>query len=211
MHATSEPVVERKEPVRNQSSLLESVTDFNDEVIERVKHAAGPLSLLVPYEGVNNYLKVVNDYDKQPTWLDRLGLFWTKLLTTALTTVCVFAGVLTCLESGCEPAKTLAIDPPVRSNRVRDAVQRPIKNGLYKPFAWFLTKALKRLLHAILNDEAGLCFIAEMVCLQPASANPIKSPVLPTQGGGRVVPGNRSLIVSLHWHTARTSSERTHG
>ena len=24
--------------------------------------------------GANDYLKVVNDYDKQPTWLDRLGL-----------------------------------------------------------------------------------------------------------------------------------------
>jgi hypothetical protein len=73
--ATSEPVVEGKEPVRNQSSLLESVTDFNDEVIKSAKHAAGPLSLLVPYEGINDYLKVVNDYDKQPTWADRLGLF----------------------------------------------------------------------------------------------------------------------------------------
>jgi hypothetical protein len=72
--ATSEPVVERKEPVRNQSSLLESVTDFGDEVIKSAKHAAGPLSLLVPYEGINDYLKVVNDEDKQPTWLDRLGL-----------------------------------------------------------------------------------------------------------------------------------------
>ena len=72
--ATSEPVVERKEPVRNQSSLLESVTDFGDEVIKSAKHAAGPLSLLVPYEGVNNYLKTVNDEDRQPTWWDRLGL-----------------------------------------------------------------------------------------------------------------------------------------
>ena len=27
-----------------------------------------------PYGGGNEYLKVVNDYDKQPTWLDRLGL-----------------------------------------------------------------------------------------------------------------------------------------
>jgi len=72
--ATSEPVVERKEPVRNQSSLLESVTDFGDEVIKSAKHAAGPLSLLVPFEGINDYLKVVNDYDRQPTWMDRLGL-----------------------------------------------------------------------------------------------------------------------------------------
>lgn len=31
-------------------------------------------SLQMPYEGANEYLKVVNDYDKQPTWLDRLGL-----------------------------------------------------------------------------------------------------------------------------------------
>lgn len=69
--ATKEPVVKKR---NNQSSLLESVTDFNDEVIKSVKHAAGPLSLLVPYEGINDYLKVVNDYDKQPTWLDRLGL-----------------------------------------------------------------------------------------------------------------------------------------
>ena len=30
--------------------------------------------LRMPYEGANEYLKVVNDYDKQPTWLDRLGL-----------------------------------------------------------------------------------------------------------------------------------------
>lgn len=75
-HTASEtPIVERKEPVRNQSSLLESVTDFGDEVIKSAKHAAGPLSLLVPYEGINDYLKVVNDYDKQPTWGDRLGLF----------------------------------------------------------------------------------------------------------------------------------------
>jgi hypothetical protein len=73
--ATKEPVVERREPVRNQSSLLESVTDFGDEVIKSAKHAAGPLSLLVPYEGINDYLKVVNDDDKQPTWWDRLGLF----------------------------------------------------------------------------------------------------------------------------------------
>ena len=74
-HTASEtPIVERREPVRNQSSLLESVTDFNDEVIKSVKHAAGPLSLLMPYEGINDYLKVVNDYDKQPTWWDRVGL-----------------------------------------------------------------------------------------------------------------------------------------
>ena len=31
-------------------------------------------SLQMTYEGANAYLKVVNDYDKQPTWLDRLGL-----------------------------------------------------------------------------------------------------------------------------------------
>ena len=74
--ATSEPVVERKKPVRNQSGLLESVTDFGDEVFKSVRHAAGPLAdVLMPYEGVNNYLKTVNDYDKQPTWWDRLGLF----------------------------------------------------------------------------------------------------------------------------------------
>ena len=72
--ASDTPIVERKEPVRNQSSLLESVTDFGDEVIKSAKHAAGPLSLLVPYEGINDYLKVVNDYDRQPTWMDRLGL-----------------------------------------------------------------------------------------------------------------------------------------
>jgi hypothetical protein len=70
-NATKEPVVKKR---NNQSSLLESVTDFNDEVIESVKHAAGPLSLLMPYEGINDYLKVVNDNDKQPTWMDRLGL-----------------------------------------------------------------------------------------------------------------------------------------
>ena len=32
------------------------------------------MSLLMPYEGINDYLKVVNDYDRQPTWMDRLGL-----------------------------------------------------------------------------------------------------------------------------------------
>lgn len=73
--ASDKPIVERKEPVRNQSSLLESVTDFGDEVFKSVRHAAGPLAeVLMPYEGVNNYLKTVNDYDKQPTWRDRLGL-----------------------------------------------------------------------------------------------------------------------------------------
>jgi hypothetical protein len=73
--ATSEPVVERKEPVNNQSSLLEGVTDFADDVFESFKDAAGPVgSLLMPFEGINDYLKVVNDYDKQPTWWDRLGL-----------------------------------------------------------------------------------------------------------------------------------------
>jgi hypothetical protein len=70
-NATKEPVIKKR---NNQSSLLESVTDFGDEVIENFKHAAGPLSLLMPYEGINDYLKVVNDYDKQPTWMDRLGL-----------------------------------------------------------------------------------------------------------------------------------------
>lgn len=75
-HTASEtPIVERKEPVRNQSGLLEAVTDFGDEVFKSVRHAAGPLAdVFMPYEGVNNYLKTVNDYDKQPTWWDRLGL-----------------------------------------------------------------------------------------------------------------------------------------
>ena len=73
--ASDTPIVERKEPVRNQSGLLESVTDFGDEVFKSVRHAAGPLAdVLMPYEGVNNYLKAVNDYDRQPTWWDRLGL-----------------------------------------------------------------------------------------------------------------------------------------
>ena len=75
-HTASEtPIVERKEPVRNQSGLLESVTDFGDEVFKSVRHAAGPLAdVFMPYEGVNNYLKTVNDADRQPTWWDRLGL-----------------------------------------------------------------------------------------------------------------------------------------
>jgi len=75
-HTASEtPIVERKKPVRNQSGLLESVTDFGDEVFKSVRHAAGPLAdVFMPYEGVNNYLKTVNDYDKQPTWWDRLGI-----------------------------------------------------------------------------------------------------------------------------------------
>jgi hypothetical protein len=73
--ATKEPVVERREPVNNQSSLLEGVTDFADDVFTNFKDAAGPIgSLLMPFEGVNDYLKVVNDNDKKPTWWDRLGL-----------------------------------------------------------------------------------------------------------------------------------------
>jgi hypothetical protein len=73
--ATKEPVVERREPVNNQSSLLEGVTDFADDVFTNFKDAAGPIgSLLMPFEGINDYLKVVNDNDKQPTWWDRLGL-----------------------------------------------------------------------------------------------------------------------------------------
>jgi hypothetical protein len=73
--ATSEPVVEKRKEVNNQSSLLEGVTDFGDEVFKSVRHAAGPLAdVLMPYEGVNNYLKTVNDADRQPTWWDRLGL-----------------------------------------------------------------------------------------------------------------------------------------
>ena len=73
--ATKEPVVERREPVNNQSSLLEGVTDFADNVFTNFKNAAGPVgSLLMPFEGINDYLKVVNDNDKQPTWMDRLGL-----------------------------------------------------------------------------------------------------------------------------------------
>jgi hypothetical protein len=75
-HTASEtPIVERKEPVRNQSGLLESFTDFGDEVFKSVRHAAGPVAdVLMPYEGINNYLKTVNDYDKQPTGWDRLGI-----------------------------------------------------------------------------------------------------------------------------------------
>jgi hypothetical protein len=73
--ATSEPVVERRKAVNNQSSLLEGVTDFADDVFASFKDAAGPVgSLLMPFEGVNDYLKVVNDNDKKPTWWDRLGL-----------------------------------------------------------------------------------------------------------------------------------------
>ena len=73
--ATKEPVVERRAPVNNQSSLLEGVTNFADNVFTNFKDAAGPVgSLLMPFEGVNDYLKTVNDYDKQPTWRDRLGL-----------------------------------------------------------------------------------------------------------------------------------------
>ena len=73
--ATSEPVAEKRKEVRNQSGLLEDVTDFGDEVFKSVRHAAGPVAdVLMPYEGINNYLKTVNDYDKQPTWWDRLGI-----------------------------------------------------------------------------------------------------------------------------------------
>ena len=75
-HTASEtPIAERKEPVRNQSALLADITGFGDEVFKSVRHAAGPVAdVLMPFEGVNNYLKTVNDYDKQPTWWDRLGL-----------------------------------------------------------------------------------------------------------------------------------------
>jgi hypothetical protein len=67
--------VERRKAVNNQSSLLEGVTDFADDVFASFKDAAGPVgSLLMPFEGVNDYLKVVNDNDKKPTWWDRLGL-----------------------------------------------------------------------------------------------------------------------------------------
>ena len=73
--ATKDPVVERVAPVRNQSGLLKNITDFNEEVFRSVRHAAGPLAeVFMPYEGVNEYLKIVNDYDRQPTWWDRLGL-----------------------------------------------------------------------------------------------------------------------------------------
>ena len=37
-------------------------------------HKAGAWLAVDPYGGAKEYLKVVNDYDKQPTWLDRLGL-----------------------------------------------------------------------------------------------------------------------------------------
>ena len=37
-------------------------------------YKAGAWLAVDPYGGANEYLKVVNDYDKEPTWLDRLGL-----------------------------------------------------------------------------------------------------------------------------------------
>ena len=73
--ATPHPVATRKPEVVNQLPWLADVTSFNDEVFKSVRHAAGPLAdVFMPYEGINDYLKVVNDYNKQPTMWDRLGL-----------------------------------------------------------------------------------------------------------------------------------------
>lgn len=73
--ATPHPVATKKPEVVNQLPWLADVTEFNDEVFKSVRHAAGPLAdVLMPYEGINDYVKVVNDYNKQPTNWDRLGL-----------------------------------------------------------------------------------------------------------------------------------------
>lgn len=66
--------MESKEPVRDQLSLLELLTGFHDEFIKGVKHAARPLSLVMPHVGITDSRKVVNGYDNQQTRMARLGL-----------------------------------------------------------------------------------------------------------------------------------------
>ena len=74
-NATPHPVATRRPEVNNQSEFLEGITDFGDKVFSEVRNASGPVgSLLMPFQGINDYLKVVNDNDRQPTWLDRVGI-----------------------------------------------------------------------------------------------------------------------------------------
>ena len=56
-----------------KSEGLEKATGFLDETIRSARHAAGPLSFLVPYEGISNFAKKWNA-DEDLTWQDYLGL-----------------------------------------------------------------------------------------------------------------------------------------
>ena len=56
-----------------KSEGLEKATGFLDETIRSARHAAGPLSFLVPYEGISSFAKKWNA-DEELTWRDYLGL-----------------------------------------------------------------------------------------------------------------------------------------
>ena len=56
-----------------KSEGLDQATGFLDETIRSARHAAGPLSFLVPYEGISNFAKKWNA-DEDLTWRDYLGL-----------------------------------------------------------------------------------------------------------------------------------------
>ena len=56
-----------------KSEGLEKATGFLDETIRSARHAAGPLSFLVPYEGISNFAKKWNA-DEDLTWQDYMGL-----------------------------------------------------------------------------------------------------------------------------------------
>ena len=56
-----------------KSEGLEKATGFLDETIRSARHAAGPFSFLVPYEGISNFAKKWNA-DEDLTWQDYLGL-----------------------------------------------------------------------------------------------------------------------------------------
>lgn len=56
-----------------KSEGLEKATGFLDETIRSARHAAGPLSFLVPYEGISNFAKKWNA-DEDLTWRDYVGL-----------------------------------------------------------------------------------------------------------------------------------------
>ena len=56
-----------------KSEGLEKATGFLDSTIQSARDAAGPLSFLVPYEGISNFAKKWNA-DEELTWQDYLGL-----------------------------------------------------------------------------------------------------------------------------------------
>ena len=56
-----------------KSEGLEKATGFLDATIQSARDAAGPLSFLVPYEGISNFAKKWNA-DEELTWKDYLGL-----------------------------------------------------------------------------------------------------------------------------------------